>query len=133
MAEWLSEEWLKEVAGLAGSRPALPGGDGTVSVSVVLGKGRDVAYHWRYHDGKPGEGGVGAAADAAVALIIERADAWAVLQGEVAPSVAYMRGRLKASGNGGLLLDLLKSTAGAGYEQWRRKVLDLTDANSPGS
>jgi hypothetical protein len=128
MVEWLSDEWLKEVADLAGSRPPLSGANGTVSVSVGPGKGRDVAYHWRYRDGMPGEGGVGAAADADVALTIERADAWAVLHGEVAPSVAYMRGRLKASGDGGLLLDLLKSTATEAYEHWRRQVLDLTEA-----
>ena len=127
MAEWLSDEWLKEVAGLAGSRPALPGGTGTVSVSVVLGKGRDAAYHWRYQDGRPGEGGAGAAADPDLALVIERADARAVLAGDVTPSVAFMRGRLKASGDGGLLLNLLKSTSGQGYQQWRRKVVDLTD------
>ncbi len=32
MAEWLSEEWLKEVAARAGLRPPVPGATGTVSV-----------------------------------------------------------------------------------------------------
>jgi hypothetical protein len=123
VAEWLSEDWLKEVAALAGARPPVPGANGTVSLAIAIGRRDEVAYHWRYRDGVPGEGGVGPAAEADLTLTIDRADAQAVAAGEVEPSVAYMRGRLKASGDGALLLGLLASTATDSYQGWRRQVM----------
>jgi hypothetical protein len=55
-------------------------------------------------------------------MTISSDDARAVAAGEMEPSVAYMRGRLKASGDGGLLLGWLASTATSEYAEWRRKV-----------
>ncbi len=98
MAEWLSEEWVKEMAALAGSRPSLTGATGTVSVSVSSGSSRsarasgEVSYYWRYEDGVAGGGGIGTPPVADVALVMARSDAWSVLTGEMDPSVAYMRG-----------------------------------------
>ena len=123
MAEWLSEEWLKEVADQAGTRPPVAGANGTVSLAITTGRRDEVSYHWSYRDGVPGEGGVGAIADADLMLTIARDDAQAVASGEVEPSVAYMRGRLKASGDGALLLGLLASTATESYCDWLRRVM----------
>ena len=66
---------------------------------------------------------MGAIADADLMLTIARDDAQAVASGEVEPSVAYMRGRLKASGDGALLLGLLASTATESYRDWLRRVM----------
>jgi SCP-2 sterol transfer family len=133
MAEWLSEDWLKEMAALADSRPPLASASGTVSLAITAGRGRDVGYHWEYRDGVPGGGGVGVAADANLALTIDRDDAWTVLTGEVEPSVAFMRGRLKATGDGGLLLELLESTTTGGYQGWRQQAEGLTDGGPAAS
>src|SRR5580704_12592901 len=127
MAEWLSEEWLQEVAARAGSRPSVPGVTGTVSVAVTGGPHGDAVYHWSYRDGIPGDGASGAAGAADLALVIPYADARPVAAGEVEPSVAYMRGRLKATGDGALLLGLLASTATEDYRQWRQATMDLAD------
>jgi hypothetical protein len=127
MAEWLSDEWLKEVAARAGSRPLVPGATGTVSVAVTGAPDGDVAFHWSYRDGVPGEGGIGPPGAAEVALVIAYADAGSLARGEVEPSVAYMRGRLKASGDGALLLGWLASTGTDEYREWRRQVVDLAD------
>ena len=121
--EWLSEEWLKDVADQAGARPPVAGANGMVSMVITTGRRDEVSYHWSYRDGIPGEGGVGPVADADLTLTITRADAEAVASGEVEPSVAYMRGRLKASGDGALLLGLLASTATDSYRDWRRRVM----------
>jgi hypothetical protein len=122
--EWLSEEWLKEIAALAGARPPVAGANGTVSMVISGGRAVDVSYHWSYQDGVPGDGGLGAAPDSDLTLTIGRADAETVVNGDVEPSVAYMRGRLKASGDGGLLLGLLASTATDAYRSWRQRVAD---------
>jgi putative sterol carrier protein len=123
MAEWLSEAWLGEVAAQAGARPPVSGANGTVSLAITTGKRDEVSYHWSYRNGVPGDGAVGAAADADLVLTIARDDAQAVASGEMEPSVAFMRGRLKASGDGALLLGLLASTATDTYRDWRRRVM----------
>jgi hypothetical protein len=123
VAEWLSEEWLQHVAAEAGARPPIPGANGTVSLAITGKRGGEVSYHWSYRDGIPGEGGVGGVADADLVLTIARGDAEAVASGEVEPSVAYMRGRLKATGSGGLLLGLLASTATDSYRGWRQRMI----------
>jgi hypothetical protein len=122
--EWLSDEWLKELVALTGARPRVAGANGTVSMVITGGPAGDVSYHWSYGDGVPGDGGVGTAPDSDLTLTMPRADAEAVANGNVEPSVAYMRGRLKASGNGGLLLGLLASTATDAYRVWRDRVVD---------
>ncbi|HEY3811459.1 MAG TPA: hypothetical protein VGL49_08490 [Acidimicrobiales bacterium] len=123
MAEWLSDEWLKEMAGLAASRPPVPEANGTVSVAITRGRSGDAAYHWSYRDGVPGDGGMGPTADADLVLTIADADARPVATGAVEPSVAYMRGRLKAAGDGALLLGWLASMAGEGYAEWRAQAV----------
>ena len=128
MAEWLSEEWLKDVAALADARPPLSGASGTVSLAITAGRGREVGYHWQYREGLPGGGSVGVAADADLVLTIARDDAWSVLTGEMEPSVAFMRGRLKATGDGGLLLAVLESTSTGAYGEWRQRVQTMTEA-----
>ncbi len=133
MAEWLNAKWLEEIAALADARPSLPGASGTVSLAITGGRGRDVGYHWEYRNGVPGGGGVGVVADADLALSIARDDAWSILSGEVEPSVAFMRGRLKATGAGGLLLELLESTTTPEYQDWRRRAQNLTDAGPASS
>ncbi|MGH9054320.1 MAG: SCP2 sterol-binding domain-containing protein [Acidimicrobiales bacterium] len=126
MPAWFDEQWVAEVSGLAGSRPRAPGATGAVAVSVAGGP-REVQYHWSYQGGVPGNGAAGACPGADLVLSIAAADAMAVLAGEVEPSVAYMRGRLKAAGDGALLLAFLASTAGAEYVAWRETVAALPE------
>jgi hypothetical protein len=122
VAEWLSEEWLKDMVAAAGTRPPVEAANGTISVTITGGPAGEVAYHWSYRTGIPGDGGIGAMATADLILTIGHADARTVATGEVDPSVAYMRGRLKASGDGALLLGWLASTATDDYRQWRQRL-----------
>jgi hypothetical protein len=91
-------------------------------VAITGGPGGEVSYHWSYRDGAPGDGGIGAVADADLSLSIGHGDARAVATGEVEPSVAYMRGRLKASGDGALLLGFLASTGTDAYREWHQRA-----------
>lgn len=122
VADWLSEEWLGEMAVLADSRPPVPGTSGIVSVAITVGRRDQVAYHWSYRDGVPGEGGVGPAADPQLSLVLSSADAQTLMSGELDPSVAYMRGRLKGTGDAEFLLAWLASTATDGYQAWRSQA-----------
>ncbi len=121
-------EWAAEAAELWSLLPAAPGAEGTVSLAVATAPRREVAFHWRYQDGRPVGGGAGTGGEPDLALTLGAGDAPEVLSGRVEPSVAFMRGRLKASGNGSLLLAFLASTASDGFEGWRSRVEALAGA-----
>lgn len=128
MPELFSAEWAEQASGLWSLLPAAPGGEGTVSLGIATAPRREVSFHWRYEGGRVVEGGPGAAPEPTLSLSLSAADAPEVLSGRVEPSVAFMRGRLKASGDGSLLLAFLSSTTHDGFEDWRRRVDSLASA-----
>jgi hypothetical protein len=107
---------------------------GTVSLVLAKGAGRAVGRRaaavserlwWRYEAGRPCAGGVGDPPQLErpdLELWMPSDEARLILCGEVEPSVSYMRGRLKADGDGALLLAVLGSTASDGFRAWREKV-----------
>ncbi len=125
MPEWLSPGWAEAAAALSGQLPEVPGLTGTVSLSLQVAPRKEVAIHWSYQDGRPVPGSAGPAPDADLALTLAAADAADVLSGRVEPSVSFMRGRLKATGDGKLLLGFLESTTSPAFEQWRQGVAAL--------
>ena len=102
--------------------PAADGADGSVSWSVATAPRKEATVHWRYEAGRVVAGGAGAAPESTLTLSAGAADAADLLAGRVEASVAFMRGRLKASGDGALLLAFLASTATPGFEEWRTRV-----------
>jgi hypothetical protein len=68
---------------------------------------------WSCQWGPDGPGPVapGGDGDADLTLSLSPGDADLVRQGQLAPSVAFMQGRLKTSGDNGLLLEVLAWTA----------------------
>ena len=121
----VSAEWVDAAAPLTELLPDVPGAVGTVSLAVSGGKRQEAGFHWGYDAGKPKPGAAGIDGDADLVLLLAVADAIDVLKGDVEPSVAFMRGRLKASGDGGLLLGFLKSTVDPAFADWREKVRAL--------
>ncbi len=128
MAELYSPEWAEEAAGLCSLLPPAPGAEGTVCLALSTAARREVSFHWRYHGGRVVDGGAGSAMEPTLSLTLSAADAPEVLSGRVEPSVAFMRGRLKATGDGSLLLAFLSSTVTEGFEEWRRRVDSLAAA-----
>ncbi|HMC40433.1 MAG TPA: SCP2 sterol-binding domain-containing protein, partial [Acidimicrobiales bacterium] len=124
VADLGSPEWAEE-AGPAWSRlPPAPGAEGSVSLGVAVAPRRETAIHWRYQDGQVVEGGPGPnPGESSLSLTLALADAAEVFAGSVPPSVAFMRGRLKASGDGRLLLAFLRSTTEDGFEDWRAQLV----------
>ena len=99
MTQFLSEDWLAELAGACSALPEQAGVDGTVRfvvTSTPLGRVefRTVVADGRVADvvpGKPGE------ADATVTWKYPEAVAW--IRGELDPDVAFMTGRCKVEGD----------------------------------
>ena len=95
-----------------------------MSLGVAVAPRRETAIHWRYQDGQVVEGGPGPnPGESSLSLTLALADAAEVFAGSVPPSVAFMRGRLKASGDGRLLLAFLRSTTEDGFEDWRAQLV----------
>ncbi len=122
MAEWLSPTWVDDSAGavdawpFAGDRPPTPL---AVTVTVTGGPEGDATYvrHWWPMDG--GE-------ERELAISVPAAEAGAMLAGELSPSVAFMRGRLKTSGDPGAVLDLLAATATLRFADVLAQVRSVT-------
>lgn len=126
MPEPGTSEWAAEAGELWPLLPPAGGADGTVTWSVAVAPRKEAAVHWRYESGRVVAGGAGAAPESTLTLTATAADATDVLSGRVEPSVAFMRGRLKASGEGELLLAFLASTATAGFEAWRTRASSVS-------
>lgn len=126
MADWLSPEWAEKAAALCRLLPEAPGAQGSVSLSFVVAPRREIGFHWIYDAGRVARSGPGPAAEADLTLSLAASDAAEVLAGRVEPSVAFMRGRLKATGDGGILLAFLESTTSPGYASWREAVAGVS-------
>ncbi len=115
-------EWAALLGDLWPGLPDAPGTEGTVSLAVAVAPRREVAVHWTYRQGRVITGGTGPGDSPVLALSLGAVDAAEVLSGRVEPSVAFMRGRLKAAGEGSVLLAFLASTATDAFEKWRAQA-----------
>lgn len=105
---------LDRAVELGAELPAAPGASGVVVLAVA---GSDPAGALRWEDGRPAEATVpGPGADLTLTLPAEDVDA--VVAGRLAPSVAYMQGRLKTAGDNRLLLAVLAATATPAFHRW---------------
>lgn len=122
MAEWLSPAWVEDTTGavdawpFAGDRPPPPV---ALTVTVTGGPEGDTTYlrHWWAADGD---------VERALAVTVPAAEARAILDGELSPSVAFMRGRLKTSGDPGAVLDVLAASATPPFGEVLARVRGVT-------
>lgn len=141
MAEWLSAEWVGTSAealgswldGTAGASTGVQPPAVAVTVTVTGGPDGDARYqrHWRPAPEATSRARLAPEATSAepreVALALAAPDARAILAGDLSPSVAFMRGRMKTSGDPGAVLDLLAATADERFTEALRRVRDATD------
>jgi hypothetical protein len=121
MARFLSDEWF------AGVRADAPGASACgVEVTVLGAPDGDVKWHLTVGDDRV-EAAAGSLPGAEVALTIPYDDMVAIVRGELEPSVAFMRGRMKTAGDPGALLDVVGATARPGYRAVRDEVLAATE------
>ena len=130
MATWLSDEWAEEASGFAALLPPVPDTTGTVSLTVSGPAKREVQVRWRYEGGTAERSADELPSAVQLSMTLSNSDAVEVITGEVEPSVAFMRGRLKATGDGAFLLGFLESTTNEAFEIWRQRVAALAEETS---
>lgn len=123
--EWLSPEWVEQAAALTELLPDAGDVSGSVSLAFLTAPRKEIGFHWAYQDGRPEAAASGVDSGADLVLQLAAEDAADVVSRRVAPSVAFMRGKLKASGDGGLLLAFLGSSAGDGFDRWIAGLADV--------
>ena len=96
-----------------------------VGLTLVGGPDGDVTTTWRW-SGKHLTSEPGVADDVAVAIQVSWADAAAILEGSAEPAVLFMQGKLKSTGDNGVLLRLLKASSNERFGEWRTKVRKAT-------
>jgi len=126
MTAWLTREWVDtaraEVADLVGPTTL----SGVLQVDVTGGVEGDSVVHVTFDVGRLVGAGAGPVdgPDAVVSLSDE--DARAVVAGALDPSVAFMQGRMKVTGDMGLVVDLLALSATDEARARRARVAELT-------
>jgi len=101
-------------------RSRRPAAAGDVGVGVGAPEGSPPPGPWQWScqwtDDGPGTLAQGGGAEADLTLTLSPDDARSVHHGELAPSVAFMQGRLKTAGDNALLLRVLAWTATPDFE-----------------
>lgn len=121
MAAFLSDEWFAAVH--AGDVDL---DDCSVEITVIGAPSGDVKWHLQVSGRKLAAAG-GAQPDADIVLTLPYDDTIAVARGELEPSVAFMRGRMKTAGDPGRLLDVLAATARPEFHAARDALAAATD------
>ena len=123
--EFLSEDWVSLQRELGAALPPRPGVSARVQFTVTGAPG-EVVYWLAWEDGRVVDSGLGPDPAAEVQLVTPRALAAELAQGRVEPSVAFMQGRMKTSGDQAALLRVLAATATPEYEAAVRASAERT-------
>jgi hypothetical protein len=124
-AAFLSEAWCEAVA------PLIVGADLGVAITGVVehvvpgAPDGDARVVLELSEGVVAAVGTQTRPDVDVSLTLPYADAAAVLDGSLDPSVAFMQGRLKTSGRPGLVLDLLVAADREALDALRARLASL--------
>ena len=121
MAAFLSDEWFAAL-----HADAVDLDDCMIEITVIGAPPGDVKWHVQVSSGRLDAAG-GAAPDAEIVLALPYDDTIAVARGELAPSVAFMRGRMKTAGDPGRLLDVLAATARPEFQASRDALAAATE------
>lgn len=126
MASFLSPEWLEAVGTVAVGHPLALEGAVTIDCSVTGAPGGDVVVTVVVDGGAVVEVSHGGDPEADVHLVLPYRDAVAVHDGELDPSVAFMQGRLKTTGDLGRTMDLLAALSSPAGRALRQQIAGIS-------
>ncbi|HEX9467206.1 MAG TPA: SCP2 sterol-binding domain-containing protein [Acidimicrobiia bacterium] len=125
--KFLTREWVDLVRTSVVGRD-VRGAAHSTSVQIVVNGAPDGETTWHARvDHEKVDAELGPAADADIVLTVTYADAVAIVQGALEPSVAFMQGRMKTAGDSGQLLDLLAATSSSAFRDARARIAATTE------
>jgi hypothetical protein len=127
VARFLTPEWFDEARRLGADQPPRAAASGRVQVVVSGGPDGDVKGSFTVEEGRIVGAAVGDLPDAELTMTLDYATAVEIQQGALDPSVAFMQGRSKTTGDTGLLLQLLPVTRTDGYQAFQEKLRAVTE------
>lgn len=127
MSKYLSQEWLDETRGMAGTQPDRPGASARMQYVVRGGPEGDIEYYWVLQDGKLLESSLGEIDDADFTMTLTYDDSVKVQKGELDANAAFMQGRMKVAGNMAKLMQLMPLTNSPEYKALQEQIRTITD------
>ena len=115
------QDWLDQAAKELGNSVGLPSEPLVVTTTVVGGPDGDVTATWRV-TASGTDVAVESASDAAVGFSCSHKDAIAIVEGILAPAVAFMQGRLKTTGDNGVVIRLLEVASTSGFAELSERL-----------
>lgn len=127
MARFLSQEWLDAQVAASAGLPAVPGLSARVQHVVPGGPDGEVKYVSVITDGRITASTLGAEADVDLTLTVAYPEMVQLVDGQLDPNAAFMRGRIKVAGSTGKMLRLLAATKAPAFEAVRAELAASTE------
>lgn len=127
MVDYLSDEWFAEYQRMGENLPEAGGATITMQYVVSGGTDGDVRYYVILEEGRITKVERGNADKADVTLSMKHENAVKLQQGQLNPSTAVMTGKVKSRGNMKMLMGLLPVLNSPGYQQFERRLCEVTD------
>ena len=127
MAKFLSQEWLDEGRKLSQEFPERPGATARMQFAVTGAPDGDVKYYQVLENGKILESTLGEDANADFTMTSAYDDTVKIQKGELDPNAAFMKGRMKVTGNMGKLMSLMPLTQSPEYKAIQQKINEITE------
>jgi SCP-2 sterol transfer family len=128
MSDWLSAEWFDETRGLWSDAPAAGNVAARLQCEVSGGPEGGLSCYWLLDGGRLVGSGPGGIDAPDVTVTLTWADALAVQRGHLDPSVAFMQGRLKVSGDMAVLVAVLPATNTEAFRDVCRRIAAATSS-----
>jgi hypothetical protein len=132
MPKYLSQEWFDEFRTVAGELlPDRPGASLRVQYLATGGPDGDLHYYWILEDGKLVEARLGTLEDAQCTITSTYENAVRMQQGEITPTNAFMKGKMKVKGNLGKMMSLMPITHSPEWASVEEKVRATPSGEKP--
>jgi putative sterol carrier protein len=120
--KYLSQEFLDEALRISQGFADRPNANARIQYVVSGGPDGDVSYYWVLVGGKLQECKLGELPDADFTLRMSYDTSRRIQQGDLNPNVAFMTGKMKASGNVGKLLSLMPLTQSDDFKSLQEQL-----------
>jgi putative sterol carrier protein len=120
--KYLSQEFLDEAVRLSQGFADRPNANARIQYVVSGGPEGDVSYYWVVVGGKLQDSKLGELPDADFTLRMSYDTSVKIQRGDLNPNVAFMTGKMKASGNVGKLLSLMPLTQSDDFKSLQEQL-----------